>query len=48
MKDGRHEYDVKKRYKLESAEILKETMRFLKVMWNNRQRHERVREYRLA
>ena len=35
-----HEYDVIKRYKLESAEIEKETIRFFRVMWNNRQRHE--------
>ena len=48
MKDGRHEYDVMKGYKLESDEIKKETMRFLRVMWNNRQRHERMRKYRLA
>ena len=48
MKDGRHEYDVIKGYKFESAGIEKETMRFLRLMWNNRQRHERVREYGLA
>ena len=28
MKDGMHEYDVIKAYKLESAEIDKETMQF--------------------
>ena len=43
MKDGRHEYDVIKGYKLESAEIDNKTMRFLRVKWNNGQRHERVR-----
>ena len=48
MKDGMHEYDVIKGYNLEIAEIEKETMIFLKVMWNNRQRHERVIRYRLA
>ena len=48
MKDGKHEYDVIKRYHLESAEIEKETMHFFRVMWNNRQMHERVREYGLA
>ena len=48
MKDGSHEYDVIKGYKLEIAEIEKETMRFLRVIWNNRQRHERVREYILV
>ena len=41
MKDGRHEYDVIKGYKLESAKIEKETVLLLRVMWNNRQRHER-------
>ena len=48
MMDGMHKYDVIKGYKLESAKIEKETMRFFRVMWNNIQRHERVREYRLA
>ena len=43
MKDGMHEHDVIKGYKLESAEIEKETMKFLRVMWNNRQRNELVR-----
>ena len=33
MKDGRHEYDVIKGYKLEGAEIEKETKQFLRVMW---------------
>ena len=47
-RDGMHEYDVIKGYKLESAGIEKETMRFLRVMWNNRQGHERVREYGLT
>ena len=47
MRDDMHEYDVIE-YKLESGEIEKETMRFLRVMWNNRQRHEWVREYRLT
>ena len=36
MKDGMHGYDVIKGYNLESAEIEKETMRCLRVMWNNR------------
>ena len=48
MKDGRHEYDIIKGYKLESAEIERETIQFLRVMWNNRQSHERVSEYGLA
>ena len=30
-KDGMHEYDVIKGYKLENAKIEKETMRFLRV-----------------
>ena len=40
-----HEYDVIKGYKWGNAEIEKETMRFLRVMRINRQRHERMREY---
>ena len=48
IKDGSHEYDVIKEYMLESAEIEKETMQFLRVMWNHRQGHERVREYGLS
>ena len=48
MKDDRHEYDVIKGYKLESDEIEKEIMQCLRVMCNNRQRHERVREYGLT
>ena len=32
MKDGRHEYDVIKGYKIESVKIEKETMKFLRVM----------------
>ena len=43
MKDDVHEYEVIKGFKLKSAEIEKETMRFLRVMWNNRQRHEWMR-----
>ena len=42
MKDDMHEYGVIKRYKLETAEIEKETMRILRVIWNNRKRHERI------
>ena len=42
MKDSRHEYDVIKGYKLESDEIEKETMQFLRVMSINSQGHERV------
>ena len=47
-KDGMHEYDVIKGYKLENAEIEKETMILFRVMWINRQRHERMREYGLV
>ena len=39
MKDDMNEYDVIKGYHLESDEIEKETIRYLRVMWNNRQRH---------
>ena len=48
MKDGMHEYDVIKGYKLESDEIEKETRRFFRVMWTTRQKHGRVRECGLA
>ena len=49
MKDGMHEYDVIKGYKVESAAIEKDTMRSLRVMWNNRKSiHERMKVYRLA
>ena len=44
-KDDMHEYDIIKGYKLENAEIEKETIRFLRVMWVNRQRHAWMREY---
>ena len=32
---------------MRSEKIEKETMRYLRVMWNSRQRHERLRECRL-
>ena len=37
IKDDMHEYDLIKWYQLESYEIEKETMRFWRVMWINRQ-----------
>ena len=40
MMDGMHEYDVIKGDLLESEEIEKATMIFLRVIWINRQRHE--------
>ena len=46
--DGMHEYDVIKGYELENAEIEKETMNFFRVMWINRQRDARMREYGLV
>ena len=42
LKDGMDEYELIKGYHVRSDEIEKETMRYMKVMWNNRQRHERM------
>ena len=36
--------DCLKGYHVRSEKIEKETMRYLRVMWNSRQRHERWRE----
>ena len=44
LKDGSEEYEMIKGYYVRSEKIEKETMRYLRVMWNNRQRHERWRE----
>ena len=41
--DGMHGCDVIKGYELETGETEKETMRYLRVMWINRVRHERWR-----
>ena len=38
LKDGIDEYEIIKGYHVRSDEI--ETMRYMRVMWNSRQRHE--------
>ena len=43
-KDGMDEYEGIKGYNVGSNEIEKETMRYLRVMWNSRQRYERWRD----
>ena len=42
LKDGMDEYELIKGYHVRSDEIEKETMRYMRVMWNSRQRHERL------
>ena len=42
LKDGMDEYELIKGYQVRRDEIEKETMR---VMWNSRQRHERMRDF---
>ena len=44
LKDGMDEYEIIKRDHVRSDEIEKETMRYMRVMWNNRQMHERMRD----
>ena len=44
LKDGMEEYEMIKGYHVRSEKNEKETMRYLRVMWNSRQRHERWRE----
>ena len=44
LKDGMDEYELIKGYHVRSDEIEKETMRYMRVMWNSRQRHERMRD----
>ena len=41
---GMDEYEIIKGYHVRSDEIEKETMRYMRVMWNSRQRHERMRD----
>ena len=38
------EYEIIKRYHVRSDEIEKETMRYMRVMWNIRQRHNIMRD----
>ena len=45
MKDGMEEYEIIKGYRVRSEKnIEKETMRYMRVLWNSRQRHERWRD----
>ena len=44
LKDGMGEYEIIKGYHMISDGIEKETMRYMRVMWNSRQRHERMRD----
>ena len=39
------EYELIKGYHVRSDEIEKETIRYMGVMWNSRQRHERMRDF---
>ena len=39
------EYELIKGYHVRSDEIEKETMRYMTVMWNMRQRHKRMRDF---
>ena len=39
------EYELIKGYHVRSDEIEKETIRYMRVMWNSRQRHERMRDF---
>ena len=47
LKDGMEEYQIIKGYRVRSEKLEKETMRYLRVMWNSRQRHDRWRDYGL-
>ena len=44
LMDGMDEYEIIKGYHVRSDEIEKETLRYMRVMWNSRQRHERLRD----
>ena len=41
------EYKIIIWYYMRSVKILKETVRYMRVMWNSRQRHERLRDCEL-
>ena len=47
LKDGMCQYEVIKGYHVDSDEIETETMSYLRVLWNSRQRYERLRDYGL-
>ena len=42
-----YEYDALKEHLVESDEIEKETMRYLRVIWNRRRRHEQWKDCEL-
>ena len=44
LMDGMDEYELIKGYHVRSDEIEKETMRYMRVVWNSRQRHEIMRD----
>ena len=39
------EYELIRGYHVSSDEIEKETMRYMRVVWSSRQRHERMRYF---
>ena len=43
LKDDMDEYELMKGYHVRSDEIENETMRYMRVMWNRRRRHKRMR-----
>ena len=45
LKDGMDEYELINGYHIRGDEIEKETMRYMSVMWNRRQRHEIMRDF---
>ena len=45
LRDGMEEYEIIIKYRVRSEKNnRKKPMRYLRVMWNSRQRHERLRE----
>ena len=44
LKDGMDEYKIIKGYHVRSDEKNEKTMRYMRVMWNSRQRHDRMRD----
>ena len=44
LEDDMSKFEVIKGYHVDNDEMEKETMRYLRGMWNSRQRYERLRE----
>ena len=44
LKDRMCEYEIIKGYHVENDEIEEEAMRYVRVLWNSRQRYERMRD----